>query len=266
MALFQSNFFSFAGQKERLSNVVQTVKAAVTGKGVQSNTGVGAVDKVLSTAASNPFVTAGVVAAGVSAAGYAPTATGSLAKSEGTTLIQGAVQSAKNAITRTAAGSAATGGAATIASNTGSNVAKTAIIAGGAGIAAGYILSGQPSSQSSASTSQNPSFNPDQKQSGSQTIEQQPFQDNSQNSFDTQNTSNYNYGAGSIYSGSSQTPSFSSYPEQSTSANPLFDQDAGFSAEQETAADTGASATSSGSNGLVTAAIVLGAFYLLSKN
>jgi len=66
MSIFSNPFFSVAGQLERGSNVLQTLKAAVTGQGVRSNTGVATVDKVLSTAASNPFVTAGVgaVAAG----------------------------------------------------------------------------------------------------------------------------------------------------------------------------------------------------------
>jgi len=44
--------------KAKIENVGATLKAAVTGKGVQSNTGIKVADKVLSAAASNPFVSA----------------------------------------------------------------------------------------------------------------------------------------------------------------------------------------------------------------
>lgn len=44
--------------KAKIENVGATLKAAVTGKGVQSNTGVKVADKVLSAAASNPFISA----------------------------------------------------------------------------------------------------------------------------------------------------------------------------------------------------------------
>lgn len=69
MSIFQNSFFSWAGQVERLTNVKDTLISAVTGKGVQSNTGIKAVDKVLSAAASNPFTTAAVVAVGVNPSG-----------------------------------------------------------------------------------------------------------------------------------------------------------------------------------------------------
>jgi hypothetical protein len=265
MALFQSNFFSWSGQKERLSNVAQTIKAAVTLQGVQSNTGNRAVDKVLSSAASNPYATAAVIATGVSAAGYKATASGALAKSEGTTLVQGAIQGAKNAILKTGAGAAATTGAATIAPTAGSNAAKTAIIAGAAGVAAGYILSGSSGADAAASSNQNPSFNPTQETTGQQEINQIPSQyiDNTQNT--TSVTENINYGAGSIYSGTYQDPGFSSDPYQNTSSNPLFDQSPGFTADQETSAETGASASASGSSlGLILGAVAVA--YLLSKN
>jgi len=62
MSIFQNKFFSIAGQVERLKNVGATLVAAVTGKGVQANTSNTTVNKVLSTAASNPFTTAAVVA------------------------------------------------------------------------------------------------------------------------------------------------------------------------------------------------------------
>jgi hypothetical protein len=43
-----------------ISNTFQTIKAAVTGQGVQANTPYPTVNKILSTAASNPFTTAAV--------------------------------------------------------------------------------------------------------------------------------------------------------------------------------------------------------------
>jgi len=58
MSIFANPFFSIAGQQERVSNVGNTLLAAVTGKGVKSNTGSAGVDKILSYAASNPFTTA----------------------------------------------------------------------------------------------------------------------------------------------------------------------------------------------------------------
>jgi len=65
MKVFQNSFLTKEGQKERLTNVVDTIKSAVTGKGVKSNTGIKAVDTVLSTAASNPFAVA-TIATGAS--------------------------------------------------------------------------------------------------------------------------------------------------------------------------------------------------------
>jgi len=76
VGIFSTPFFSIAGQKERLSNVGKTLYAAVTGQGVQSNTGIKTVDKALSAAASNPFTTAAVVTVAA-----APLKTLSLAKS-----------------------------------------------------------------------------------------------------------------------------------------------------------------------------------------
>ena len=78
--IFKNKFLSTAGQKERLQNVGSTLKAALTGQGVQSNTGVKAVDKVLSAAASNPFTTAAVVTPantlGAAKAGFQALSTG----------------------------------------------------------------------------------------------------------------------------------------------------------------------------------------------
>lgn len=59
---FKNRFFSFAGQAERFRNVGATLKSAVLGGGVKSNTGIKTLDTVLSAAASHPFITAGGVA------------------------------------------------------------------------------------------------------------------------------------------------------------------------------------------------------------
>lgn len=66
---FSNSFFSLSGQAERLSNAGSTILAAVTGKGVTSNTGVNVIDKVLGAAASNPFITAAAGAVAVNPAG-----------------------------------------------------------------------------------------------------------------------------------------------------------------------------------------------------
>lgn len=58
MSIFQNNFFSLEGQKERLQNVANTLKSALTLKGVQSNTGIKPIDTALSNLASNPYLTA----------------------------------------------------------------------------------------------------------------------------------------------------------------------------------------------------------------
>lgn len=73
MAIFGNPFFSLKGQKERLSNVASTLKAAVTGQGVSANTASSTVNKVLSSAASNPFTTAGIAAVAINPAAAAGT-------------------------------------------------------------------------------------------------------------------------------------------------------------------------------------------------
>jgi hypothetical protein len=77
MGLFQNDFFSIAGQKERLGNVVNTLSAAVgiKGGGVVSNTGNKTIDSALGAAASHPFVSAAVVATVIN-----PMAAGTVAK------------------------------------------------------------------------------------------------------------------------------------------------------------------------------------------
>lgn len=74
MSIFANSFFSLAGQKERLLNVVETLKAAVTTGGIQAHTGSETVNKVLETAANHPFLTAGAAAVAINPAGAAAAA------------------------------------------------------------------------------------------------------------------------------------------------------------------------------------------------
>lgn len=62
------------GPNSGISNVLPTLKAAVTGK-VQSNTGNSTIDKVLSTAASHPFVVSAVAGTVANAVKFAPAVT-----------------------------------------------------------------------------------------------------------------------------------------------------------------------------------------------
>lgn len=57
-SIFSNPFFSLAGQKERLLNVVDTFKSIVTGKPIQANTSSPTVNKALVAAASHPLATA----------------------------------------------------------------------------------------------------------------------------------------------------------------------------------------------------------------
>lgn len=69
MVSFKGIVKAIVPTKAKLSNVVEVLKASVTGKGVTANTGSAKVDKVLSAAASHPFVTAAVVAAPLTSVG-----------------------------------------------------------------------------------------------------------------------------------------------------------------------------------------------------
>jgi len=80
MSIFTQPFFSAAGQQERLSNVVNTLKASITGKGVQANTSNPTLNTALSYAASNPLTTAALITPvntiGAAKAGFSALSTG----------------------------------------------------------------------------------------------------------------------------------------------------------------------------------------------
>lgn len=84
MSIFSNPFFSIAGQKERITNVGKTLNAAFNPfakvKGVTAKTGSETLNKVLSSVASHPYVSAGVVAAGVTAMAYPQVAVNVLKK------------------------------------------------------------------------------------------------------------------------------------------------------------------------------------------
>jgi hypothetical protein len=74
MSIFSQPFLSVAGQKERLSNVVNTLKASVFSGKVQANVSNPTLKKVLETASNNPFTTAGVIAGAINPSGALATA------------------------------------------------------------------------------------------------------------------------------------------------------------------------------------------------
>jgi len=243
MVQFESKFFSVAGQKERISNVGQTLKAAVLGRGVTADTGSTTANKVLSAAASKPFLTAGVAAAGATLLRNAPAIA---------TAARSAVSRSSPAIA-TAAGATAT--------RSSSNIAKNALLVG-SGVVAGSLIGGG-SDATAGEVEQTASQNNKPITSGTQEAESTSFQDNSQNY--TTNTITENYGAGSIYSSSNQTPTFDTNANQSTSANPLFEQSSSFDPAQETSGSADAAATNKGLD--LGTVIAVGAIaYLLSKN
>jgi hypothetical protein len=119
MSIFQNKFFSVAGQAERIRNVGATLASAVSGGGVQAHTSSKTANKILSTIASHPFISAGVATGGIYAGkALIPAVSGSLKAGTGATA--GAV-----------AGKTAT-----------TSTLKTGLLYAGAGALAGSMLSG----------------------------------------------------------------------------------------------------------------------------
>lgn len=151
---FTNRFFSIAGQRERISNVGQTLKAAVTLRGVQANTGNRTTDTILSAAASNPYLTAFIPAAAKVAAGGA--AVGSAKVAAG-----GAAAAKTSAAAKAASlGAAKTGG-----------LLRTGALIGG-GLLAGSLLN-KGGSQTQEPTQD---LNPFQEVGQTQEIETNPYQ------------------------------------------------------------------------------------------
>lgn len=225
---FSKPFFSVAGQKERLSNVVNVLKIATTGKdtsgqktSIVSNTGNKVVDKVLSTAANHPYATAAVATAGIMAAKALPAAI------------------------------ATKGGAAAVAGSTGSSAIKNLAI----GAVGGAVLGGIFDKGSSANPNQNII----------------PNQTNTQTSSADQTTT---YGDTSIdnsirnkyfISGSPNTSIGGTYQSNPYAQSPSQDLIPSFSPSQDIAAEQTATA-SSGTNWLLVAAVIAGAYYLTNEN
>lgn len=226
-SIFKNKFFSLAGQKERVTNVVKTVVSAVTLKGVKSNTGNAVVDKVLSSAASNPYVTAGIATAVVKAPAII-----SAVKSSGTT----------SAITSKVVSTGASFGA------------SSAFKAGAVGAVVGYVAGSldKGSATSKADQTITPQFTPTQ----DTTVTPNQYTDNTQITYTT--TKNVNSGSGSINSVSSQDPSLTSTPTQETNTIPTF------TPKQDINADQTSSASGETNWGTILA-IGIG-LYFLSKN
>jgi len=226
-SIFQNKFFSVTGQKERVTNVVKTIASAVTLKGVQSNTGNATADKVLSTLASNPYMTAGIATAVIKAPAII-----SAVKSSGTA-------SAVTSKVVTAGGSIG---------------ASSAIKAGAVGAIAGYVAGslGKDSATSKADQNIEPQFTPTQ----DTTVTPSQYTDNTQITYTT--TKNINSGSGSISSVSSQDPSLTNTPTQETNTIPTFTPTQDINADQTSSA--------SGSTNWGTILAVGIGLYLLSKN
>lgn len=239
---FSNKFFSIAGQKERLNNVVQTLSVAVTGKdtsgqkaSVVANTGSETANAILSTAANHPFITAGVAATAVTAAGLGATAGAAGSSSAG----------------------AATAATSTAGAATGVGL-KTLAIVGGAGLLAGSLFNSGGKASTGAQTttpSQIPSINPNPNQNTNQNPQTNPFQ-TSNNPFDVSGSNNkidYNY-----RQSQDTTSNYTGY------ATPVQDTPSYLTATQDTSPQQTAT-TSTGTNWLLTAGIIVGAYYLTNK-
>jgi hypothetical protein len=213
MSIFDNRFFSVAGQKERLQNVVDTLKIAVnpfSSQKITATTASPAVNKALEAVANNPYTTAGALALGATAAGIG---------------IKTAASIAAAATPKVAAAAAAAGT---------STILKTAVIAGAAGAAAGAVLSGSGGSKSStAPQTQSLNLTPSQITSPSQITNYNTQTTNT--SAQTTNTSSRNIITGSPYASIynpldttqaynpltslNQNPNLSSSPSQDTSGS-----------------------------------------------
>ena len=209
MSIFQNKFFSAAGQKERISNVVNVLKIATTGKDVKgqktqivANTNSKITNKAFETIANHPYITAGVIAGGM-------TAVKAVSKSSA---IVGASSAAKSS--------------AVI-----SGTAKTALIAGGAGIIAGSIFSGGSKSSSQPKQITTPKQETSQSVSPNQGVNQTPYIMPSQKGAidvsgygntvkyrQSQDTYTYNYAQPFQYTQPTQIPTQTTSPEQTATS------------------------------------------------
>jgi len=210
-SIFQNKFLSVAGQKERLKNVVQTIKSAVTGSGVQSNIKSNVVNKVLSTAASHPFITAGVAAAGITAVKYVPTIFSAIT-------------------TKTAVGVTTTA----VAGST----LKPLILGAAGGYVVGSSMSGSGGATTKADQTITPTFTPTQNTTTNTTADNRQFVDTTNRSYA------YTYGANSpIYATTTADPTANLTPTQSVNVIP--------SATQDTSGSQDATSSATGSIGAI---------------
>lgn len=228
--VFKNNFFSVAGQKERLGNVVDVLKIAInplTKERIVANTPSKTVNTILEAGANHAYTTAGIAAAGITAVRYAPAALNAI-KSPGTLSF----------------GSAAPG------------LSKGLLAAGALGVGAGLLFGGsgglKAAPQNSTQTQQ-PTINNDNRQFNNQNNSQDNRQYNTQ-------TTNYiiknSPGAG-IQGDPLQSPSSS--PSFSPSQSPVQSVPSELSAGQSASQAQSNSGTNWGMIALVGAA----AYFLL---
>lgn len=230
MAIFKNKFLSKAGQKERLTNVVKTINAAfnpLSKDKVIANTPSKTANKVLETVANHPYVTAGIVAGGITAAKNIP---------------QMAVAVKGSAATTTGAYS----------------IGKTAIATGLGGLALGSLLSGGGKATTGdqiTKPQQFPSINPQPKQDTNQNPTINPNQTGG-NPFNL--SGNDNYVLYNYRQSQDTTSNYTAYalPNQVTPSN--------LTASQETTPSQSAT-SESGTNWLTIAAIAAGAYILLKE-
>jgi hypothetical protein len=224
-----ANMKDYVEKPKGFSNVVATIKSAVTGQGVSSTIKNPTANKIVSTLASNPFVTA----LGVTGAVY------------GAKAIGGAISGSTGVTT---AKTVSQIGASTV----GSSTFKTVATVGALGFGAGYLLSG---SGSGGSATGSQTTNPAQTITPSQQISPNIKYDNRQTSY--QYGYNYNYGSGSINSTAEQTPVLNTptniYPTQDLTTTQ------GTNPAQTTTGGSGSI------NPLLLVAVGLGAYLLLKR-
>lgn len=222
--------------KEKLRNVANVIKIAVTGKDldgdkatIRANTSSKTLNKGLEVVANHPFITAGVVAGGVTLIKNAPA-------------IATAV---KSATLKTSTTSVAT----TVATTTAKGSIRTAVITGAVGVVAGSLIAGS----GGASTAPQ-DVTQDQQTTASQPNTQTPTQDS--RSWTDQRNYSRTYIEDSPGASVSQDPSSSVIPTQNATQSPSINQTP---TQEATPTQT---ASSSGNNWLLIAVIGIGAFML----
>jgi hypothetical protein len=225
---FKNSFFSVAGQKERISNVGKVLGIATgiynpTKTTIQANTSSKTANKVIEAVSNHPYASAGIVAAGVTAAKLAPS------------IVASASTKAPSVI-----GSSF---------STGTKLA----VAGAAGLAAGSLLSGK-GGNSEPTQITNPFQAPK--------LDVYPVQktDFNPSVMPTQNDTSSQSGTGNIWN---QTKTQDTYSENYNYQNPIQETTPYFSASQDTNPELVSTGGSSGTDWLTIGLIGAGLYFLV---